>query len=108
MLARSNYLNNLRNKIIANIFFSTPNGTTIAFTASLWLEAEEMIKVKMTLTLESTSREKPSRTPSNPQKGFRDGFQGQNSTSNIENNGRNRDQLHHVEVQYQVRKDSPL
>ena len=44
------------------------------------------------------------RTPSNLQKGFKIAFQGQNSTTNI---GRNGDQLHHVDIQYQVREDSP-
>ena len=37
-----------------------------------------------------------------PMERVQDGPQGQNSASNI---GKNRDQLHHVDVQYQVRED---
>ena len=39
-----------------------------------------------------------------PTERVQDGLQGQNSTTN---NGRNGDQLHHIDIQYQVREDSP-
>ena len=39
-----------------------------------------------------------------PTKRVQDGLQGQNS---ITNNGRNGDYLHHVDIQNQVREDSP-
>ena len=39
-----------------------------------------------------------------PTERVQDGLQGQNSTTN---NGRNGNQLHHVDVQYQVREESP-
>ena len=39
-----------------------------------------------------------------PTEKVQDGLQGQNSATNIR---RNRDQLHHVDIQYQVREDSP-
>ena len=39
-----------------------------------------------------------------PTKRVQDGLQGQNSTTN---NRRNGDQLHHVNIQYQVREDRP-
>ena len=37
-----------------------------------------------------------------PMERVEDGLQGKNSASNV---GKNRDQLHHVDVQYQVRED---
>ena len=39
-----------------------------------------------------------------PTERVQNGLQGQNSATNI---GRNGDQLHHVNIQYQVREDSP-
>ena len=40
-----------------------------------------------------------------PTEKVQDGLQGQNSTTT---NGRNRDQMHHVNIQYQVKEDSLL
>ena len=51
-----------------------PSETVVAFTVSLWLEVEEIIKFKLTLIMESTRRVRPSRTQSNLQKGFRMAF----------------------------------
>ena len=70
MLARSNYINTLRIKIIANIVFGMYVGT-IDFTVLLLLEIGEIIKLKMILKLESAKRERRSKILLNPWKGFK-------------------------------------